>query len=63
MTRIYTEIRIHHKSVEDKENFEKSLDIQSKAILGKEDRAEYIRFIENIQAATGIIDKLKKPRE
>jgi hypothetical protein len=54
MKRIYTEIRIHHKSEEEKEQFELQLDENAKA-AGFNSRAEYIRVIvinSNIRVAT-----------
>ena len=42
--RIYTEIRIHHKTTDEKEQFEKQLDDKVKA-SGFSSRAEYIRVI------------------
>lgn len=44
MKRIYTEIRIHHQSTEDKEQFEQQLDNKAKA-AGFNSRAEYIKVI------------------
>lgn len=55
-SRIYTEIRIEHESVEEKAEFERKLKEQSK-IVGN--RANYIRLIVNLDAATKIINKLK----
>lgn len=59
MVRIYTEIRIAHESQEAKEAFELNLEKQSWLLLGQLNKAEYIRQIININAATGIIEKLK----
>jgi hypothetical protein len=42
--RIYTEIRISHKSEEEKETFEKQLDDKVK-LNGFSNRAEYIRVV------------------
>ena len=42
--RIYTEIRIHHKTTDEKEQFEKQLDDKVKA-TGFSSRAEYIRVM------------------
>ncbi len=42
--RIYTEIRIHHKTTDEKEQFEKQLDERVKA-AGFSSRAEYMRVI------------------
>lgn len=42
--RIYTEFRIHHHTMEEKEQFEKQLDDIIKA-SGFSSRAEYIRVI------------------
>ena len=60
MSRIYTEIRIAHESEQEKEAFETALDYQSSFVFGKPNRAEYIRLIASLDAATGIIRKLKE---
>jgi hypothetical protein len=57
-TRIYTEIRISHQSLEQKIAFEESLDEQCKTLFGYSNRAEYIRLIHRLNLSTQIINKL-----
>lgn len=62
MPRIYTEIRIHHDSEEEKINFEKRLDEQTKKIF-LDSRGSYVKHITELDAATGIIEKLKEDKK
>jgi hypothetical protein len=58
MSRIYTEIRIAHKTEDEKALFELSLTAQVLK-LGLTTWADYIRLIKELDAATGIISALK----
>jgi len=58
MPRIYTEIRISHKTETDKAMFELMIDIQLKT-LGLASRGAYIKQLAALEASTGIIKRLK----
>jgi hypothetical protein len=64
MPRIYTEIRIHHNSLEDKKEFEKEIDKQADE-TGVGSRAAYVKLIvkydvfERLTAGTGIVKRLE----
>lgn len=60
MSRIYTEIRITHKSADEKKEFENKLTEQANK-LGFKAWADYIRLIVSLDISTGIINKLREP--
>lgn len=60
MPRIYTEIRISHSSLEDKESFERKLRDQAAELMGFPIISDYIREVVTLDAATGIINRLKE---
>lgn len=59
MNRLYTEIRIAVNSQEEKEALERKLDEQA-AKLGLKSRADYVRHILEVDAATEILQRLKE---
>jgi hypothetical protein len=65
MKRIYTEIRIHHQTAEDKKRFERQLDNKIKA-AGFGSRAEYIKVMtlnSNIGVAANAREDVKMKKE
>ncbi|MBU3111982.1 hypothetical protein [Clostridium lacusfryxellense] len=55
--RIYSEIRVHHKTDEEKTNF-KEMATKQASKLGLT-VADYIRLIIELDSATGLIEQLK----
>ena len=65
MKRIYTEIRIHHQTAEEKKRFERQLDNKIKA-AGFGSRAEYFKVMtlnSNIGVATNAREDMKMKKE
>lgn len=58
MKPIYNEIRISHSTIEEKEEFNKKITAQA-ASLGLT-KADYVRLIVELDAATGLVELVKK---
>lgn len=59
MSRLYTDIKIEHETEQEQVEFREKLKECYKQ-LGLSSRAEFVRFIVAIDAATGILEKLKE---
>ena len=58
--RIYTQVRIAHKTQEEKDKFEAEIRRQSTILTGKPDKAAYVRQMVNLNYAEKVINKLSE---